>query len=278
MSNIKINDNRMSGKWHLLDDITVVIRQIGERSFCKFRENIFDYIPENRVIVISEKPLEKTLRKMFEISENIDTYWILSVDADVLVYFPGICKMVEFALQLQHDNLLEVYGLGYDKVLRTIRPIGPRLYNRKNMKNAKEFIPLDYKYSTPETQISVDAKDKLGFQSIKCIDSINCFHDFGQYYIDYFKKMFLYSNRYGYLIENIMLEWKKIKDDKDYIICLEGMKFAIENGKPFIWEVEDKKIIDKFNFVMNENNIVEKTDMDYKELEDIKVNMYKMFN
>src|SRR5262245_45960159 len=96
-------------------DVTVVIRNAGERTLELCRQLVCEQVPIANVFVINEYPFEKAARRSYEIGIELGRPWTLFLDADILLRRNAVQTLRNWALTAG-DRALYVQGSIVDKI------------------------------------------------------------------------------------------------------------------------------------------------------------------
>src|SRR5579859_2359308 len=99
---------------HLVTNVTVIIRSVGERTEAVCRSLVEQQIPGELVVTIHERPFSKAVQRTFEIGLDFNRDWTLALDADVLLRQNSIAEFIS-AIELTADNLFCFNGMVWDK-------------------------------------------------------------------------------------------------------------------------------------------------------------------
>ena len=103
------------------NDVTVVIRTIGERTTGLCKNLVAGQVPEQNIVTISERPFHQAVVKTFEMGQQMNHRWTIALDADVLLYPVTISRMLSRMSRLP-DSFFFYQGLVLDKLFRRYRP------------------------------------------------------------------------------------------------------------------------------------------------------------
>ena len=220
------------------DNITVIIRSVGERTEQACYNLLKNFFHEEQIVIVRATPFSESIRQSFKIAIDRALPWTLCIDADVLVDIEQLPALIQKAIQTD-DNVLQVQGLVLDKFIPVIRPAGNHLYRTALMGKALEFIPEEGTSLRPETDM-LNEMSKQGYPWLQC-DVLVGIHDFEQYYEDIYRKCFLQAHKHSYLIPLIEPYWiEKSSEDLDFKIAV----MALNSGKIFSEKVfVDKKFL-----------------------------------
>jgi len=205
----------------IIDNCTVVIRSVGERTEVLCEDIIKEQVNPQNVFLINEIPFSQAVRKTFELGLERNLPWTIAVDADVLIFRDGIRRLIEYA-ENQTNLFFKLNAKGFDKFYGKSRYICPHLYTTSLLEKALE-CPDTGVTLRPETAI-VDfmlEKHKVGFIQYNREIAI---HDFGQYYSDIYRKAFVHSKKHAPLNLNFVKYWGEMASrDNDFIVAMAGL-------------------------------------------------------
>lgn len=241
----------------MLDNITVVIRSVGERTEKACYNTILKQVVKENVFIVNEKPFSEAVRRNFEIGIKQNLQWTLSVDADLILTDNAIKTMVDEFSKLESSCFI-YQGWVYDKFLKDFRTGGPHLYRTSLLKKAIEFIPNEGASLRPESSTYIAMKE-LGhgyFVGSKYYG----LHDFEQNKHDIYRKFFLHAKKHRNLVSKFLNSWKNnILIDEDYLFALKGLTDGLlYNDEVFVDAAFFKE---KSNLVFGELNILEKNSL-----------------
>jgi hypothetical protein len=252
----------MIDQQYIDNNITVVIRSVGERTEKLCREIIGTQIAHRNIFLVREKPFARAVQRTFQTGIDQGRPWTLAVDADTLL-LPGVLQyLCEYAVT-QEADFFKAQGLIIDKFLSSPRPAGPHLYRTAHLHAALHYIPECFEDLRPETFILKKMKER-GFSVMKA-DIVIGFHDFEQYYCDIFRKIFLHSKKHPRDAKLIKTQWAQLAhNDYDYAVALS----AYENGLSYRGAVTadaDSVHVRYFEALTRALNIQEKPPVDNAE-------------
>jgi len=238
-----------------MDDVTVVLRECGERTAdasCALLQAIF---PAANVVSINEVPFARALKKSFTIGIDEKRPWTLCMDADVLVSERGIRELLAVA-RLQGPQVFELQGYIGDKFCGYFRPAGNHLYRTATLAQALRHIPAEAATLRPEHQTILSMR-QAGFFDVQ-LPTIVGIHDYEQFHADIFRKCFLHFHKHDWLRDLFTQRWERLSlDDDDYRDALS----AFQSGESHSGEVlVDKRFAqDEFDAAAARLGLGEKT-------------------
>jgi hypothetical protein len=198
-----------------------VIRSNGERTkdLCArlLREQI-----EAECIEIA--PFTEAVRRCFEIAIEAKADWLLTVDADVLVFPKAVEKMINRTAEMP-KQVFHFQGMIRDKLSRKVRNAGHRMYRVKYL---PQLLPLIEDVIRVESNI-VRRFRAAGFKSIT-LDDIFGYHDYEQWYADLYRKASVHAKKHRWW------DVRYWKDSGDMDLCA---AYAGWHGLP--WDAPEKQ-------------------------------------
>jgi hypothetical protein len=167
--------------------VVAVIRSNGERTKDLCVRLVNEQI-EAKCIEIT--PFTEALRRCFEIGIESKADWLLTVDADVLV-FPGAVREFSKLAECMQSNVFHFQGVIRDKLYpRDLRPAGHRMYRVRELPNLIGLIQDD---------IRVESSLVKRYQHGTSVAVKNIFglHDFEQWYADLRRKGRVHAIKHG---------------------------------------------------------------------------------
>jgi len=206
-------------------DVTVVIREAGERTAAICRGLIDAQVPADQVRSVNGVPFATTLAASYRAGIESGRKWTLCVDADVLIARDALSKLLA-AGERAPANVFGVQAMIYDKLLDCVRPAGNRLYRTALLEKALTRISSDPLVIRPETHV-VEQMGRLGHPWLMSGILLGL-HDFEQYYRDVFRKASLHAHKHLDFGPALIAQWRrKAVDDPDYEVALWGFTAGI---------------------------------------------------
>lgn len=209
----------------LMEDCTVVIRSVGERTtdWCvSLANSIFN--PEN-VVVIDERPLHKAIRKAYEIGLDRNKTWTLEIDADILLRREGILQLVQTASEQPSSSFFH-FGMVFDKLTNGFRSAGNKVLRTSHIPHALKLLPKAEKEVRPDTFIR-KSMAKNGYHYYRDVTLIGI-HDFEQDFFDLYRKGYLQGVKNRNKLERFVGNWPKDwSKDSDYVTIKAGMDHGV---------------------------------------------------
>ena len=238
------------------ENVTVVIRSIGERTTELCHYLISKQISDKNIFIVIKYPSTEGTRAVYEIGLREGRKWTLFVDADQLL-FKNSVKFLYNLAESQEHLVFGVKGCVNDKLFMEYRKMGcgPIMYNTQSFETAINFIPDPYQAIRPDSYIIANMK-QLGYDWIRSSKKV-AFHDHFQYYRDIYKKMFINAKKSKLNCRHLLPRWKMLaQNDSDFEICIKGYlagkayngDLAIDYSKDYgyVNEIPEKEPITNF--------------------------------
>jgi hypothetical protein len=204
------------------DNVTAVIRNIGERTtdlcYCLLSKQI----PEKNIFVVTKYPSTEGTRAVYEIGLREGRKWTLFVDADQLLFKDSVKFLYELA-ENQEDLIFGAKGSVIDKLFMETRKMGcgPIMYNTAAFEYALNFIPDPYEAIRPDSYIIANMK-QLGYNWIRHKKK-TALHDYFQYYKHIYMKMFINAKKSKANCRALLYRWEQLSEkDPDFKVCING--------------------------------------------------------
>lgn len=217
-----------------IDDVTVIVRSVGERTEHLCRKLILEQgISDKNIFTVKEAPFSLAMRKAFKIGISQGLLWSFCIDADVLLR-PGSIEHMLRVADKQKSNICEVQGYVLDKFFGGPRPAGNHLYRTSLLNEVIVRIPQEGVNIRPERYTLGEMK-KDGFPW-KQIPYIVGLHDDEQFNYDIYRKAFVQAVKHSNIAELLITYWKNnTSNDNDFKVALRGFADGINNfEKAFI--------------------------------------------
>ncbi|HTE22533.1 MAG TPA: hypothetical protein VK674_05840 [Candidatus Limnocylindria bacterium] len=208
------------------NDVTVIIRGVGERTEAACLALVSREIPRTNIHLIHETPFSAALKKSYKIGLAKGRKWTMVVDADVLIR-PGAILDLYTRAENDPQSVFVLISDMLDNFFGGTRVGGVKLYRTKLLKKALKLAP-DVNVR-PEGFVN-KTMHKNGYYVD--ITGISCgLHDFEQFYADIFRKGFAHGNKHASLADLLIPYWKRMaKKDKDFAVLLAGFETAKHKG------------------------------------------------
>ncbi len=216
----------MQIKWE--NDVTVVIRYVGESSLATLKNQVCKEISINNVFVIEEKPFSKAVDTTFRIGIEQNKKWTLALDAD-LILIPGALKQIIRSASKYTSDLYVYQGCVLDKFKCSVRQGGPHLYRTKNLLKARDLLRQSPENLRPESQL-YNKMQNLNYQVI-IERKIFALHDFFQTPEDMYRKGYFHGIKHKGWRSYLPLWLEKAKYEKDYELGVLGFIHGYMSGE-----------------------------------------------
>ena len=206
----------------MINDVTVIIRSIGERTEELCRLLILEQgVPEENVVLVNERPFSRAMKVSYQTGIDRGLPWTFCVDADVLLSENALSKLLE-AAKSGGDDFLGLSGSLLDKFFGIKRTAGNHLFRTRHLQRMiDEILPYEEESIRPESSVIKKLK-KEGLEFKKNAAFIGL-HDFEQDYKDIARKAFTHSVKHAEYLSEFVSFWKqKADDDLDYKVALYG--------------------------------------------------------
>lgn len=216
-----------------MDDVTVVLRECGERTADASCALLQAFLPAANVVRINELPFSRAVRKAFEVGLDEKRPWTLCIDADVLVSERGIRELLAIA-EMQPPQVFELQGFIADKFFGFFRPAGNHLYRTAMLSQARGHIPTEAATLRPEHS-TILAMRQASFVDVQ-LPTIVGIHDYEQFYNDIFRKCFLQAHKHDWLRDFLTRRWGSLSlEDDDYRLALSAFQMGESHrGEVFV--------------------------------------------
>ena len=237
------------------DNVTVVIRTIGERTERLCYELLKKQVPEENMYMVCESPFTEALKKTFNIAIEANRKWTFVVDADVLIHPRALSELVEHA-ETEEDTIFGIEGKVIDKFLDSQREAGNHFYRTKLMQNALQYVPNHLDEIRPESFVKMKMRENgYAWQVEEIIVGL---HDFEQSYRDIYRKSFVQAKKHYSRVHKMIPPWDYLaRLDTDYVIALKGF----EDGKNYPERVgvdQNSDFLTRFDGILLDLNVREK--------------------
>ncbi len=225
-------------------DTIGVIRSCGERTTELCYRLLKPQV--SKIEIVKETPSYKATKKQYELAMESGCKWLISVDADELIFPNAVEKLVNFA-EIRGDILYSVYGLFDCKLLLKEREGVPRIYKVDLLNKAYQFISDRIR---PDAHVC-NQMNRLGHQQYM-IPELLAWHDYEQYYVDLYRKGYVHAIKFKELTKTLHKKWEIMSNqDLDYMAALMGYKDGLKHrGSMSIDRTlfDDNRILNKLGF------------------------------
>ena len=211
-----------------INDVTVVIRSVGERTEASCRHLLAQQIPEENIITVSTSPLPAAVAASYRAGIERGLPWTVCIDADVLVRPHVVSELLKVAYELPAE-VFEVQGILLDKFFGVRRPAGNHLYRTSLLSRALDLIPpvgvdIRSEYYAKKRMV------ELGHPWVET-PLVLGLHDFEQYYRDIFRKCYIHAHKHSKHLPLLVEYWRRMaSQDDDYRVALWGLSAGIADG------------------------------------------------
>jgi len=212
------------------DEIWWVIRSVNERTLELCIKLLAEISYKNQVYIVNEIPFSKALKKAYESGFSSGLKWTACIDADVLLIDSQIDKFLNVVSEYGQD-IFCAQGLIIDKLIPIKRPSGIHLYRSQYLEKAISLIPQEGSSMRPESFVKVKMNEQ-GFPTLQT-NVVVGLHDYGQKYIDIYRKAFLHAHKHDEILSLVEEFWRKNMNlDLDYKVALSGALAGKLNRDP----------------------------------------------
>jgi hypothetical protein len=210
-----------------LDNVTIVIRSVGERTETLCKQLILQQgVPEDHVFTIHEQPFSRAMKVGYQLGVDQNRTWTYCVDADVLLRDGAVHDMIA-QISKMPANTLGISGELLDKLLGKRRTVGNHLFQTKFLSRMIEnILPYEKEDIRPESSI-IKKLMSTGLTFKKNVDLIGL-HDFEQHYHDIARKAFTHSRKHIQHMDEFVSYWLTAsQNDMDFKAALFGLSKGI---------------------------------------------------
>ena len=204
-------------------DFLVVVRSNGERTTDLVRLALeMQGVPQEDTYLLSEKPLFRATKKMFELAITSGKTWLISIDSDVVPTQKFVSQLISYA-EAADSNFIEGHGYVLDKFFDMPRCVGNRIYRVASLPQIMSELDNVTTEIRPEAALMRFARSQ-GMTSNN-IPMIVGYHDYNQFYRDIIRTAMQYSEKHSDYMAYLAHVWKKkIRDttDADFFFALKG--------------------------------------------------------
>ena len=246
---------------NLNNNVTGIIRSVGERTERVCFELLKKQIPESNIQFVREKPFNEAVRKTFEVGIQENRKWTYAIDADLLIK-PGVIKELFYFAETTDEQVFKITGKIIDKFIESPREGGIHLYRTAHMEHALNKIPDPYESTRPESFVR-NEMNKIGFISVTT-EIITGLHDFEQYYHDIYRKCFIHSKKHHVRVMKVLPAWEQLAiNDHDYLIAINGFNAGCKYEGPVSIDT-NSNFLNEFKNTLDYLSIKEKGELEDK--------------
>ena len=216
---------------HTINNVTVIIRSVGERTEQLCKKLILDQeIPEKNIFIIRERPFSTAMKVSYQTGLDNKLPWTFCVDADVLLKEDAVQDLLRIAKD-EPEHVFGVSGKLLDKFFGAQRAAGNYLFRTKHLIHLiNSILPYEEENIRPESSIfkSIQNKGLILKKKQICIG----LHDFEQHNHDISRKAFTHSQKHSEFISEFVTFWQQLANyDLDYHAALFGLSKGIIRSK-----------------------------------------------
>lgn len=206
------------------NDVTIIIRSVGERTTDKCIENIKAVFDTDAIELIQNvTPFQDMLKRCFEIGIEKKRKWTLCIDADIFIEktkFEHFFSNAEFWIET--NDCFCFTPCVFDYLMDKSRSAGIHLYNTRLLYEAINCI--EYSSLRPETSVKRQMADK-GYKSLAINYTVGI-HDFFNSYESLMMKGLLHVKKHANK-DALIVDWeRKAHEDKNFEWLLKVVEIA----------------------------------------------------
>lgn len=245
------------------NEITVVIRSVGERTSNYTYETIKKDLPAAHIYIINISPFEDAIRKCFELASGNNSKYLVTIDGDILLKPNAINDLIIFA-DKQSSKTIVTTGLVFDKFLNCYKKAGNHIYNTKYLDQLIKNIPRAGTKYRPESTCIKNVAEKNKLKRVTAPFAIGL-HDFEQYYRDVYRIFFLHAHKRSREVLLKVNEWKEkgIILENDYMLASEAIFDGVRSKERAI--TDNNFYSTKSNDALKRLQLTEKEKLSYQE-------------
>ena len=216
------------------NDITVVMRSVGERTERVCRTRLAQQVPDKNILMVRNLPLYESTQEVCRQAVDAGRKYTVMIGAD---YIPRLNMLhtlyaMAEAMSEKHNKWLFVKGTIIDKFLFEYRGDqgGPMLYPTSVLEGWLEILPAIPNRTTTEASCQRHYKE-LGYPTFRGTAWL-ALHDFEQHYKDIYRSMYVGGRKHQKLRRRLFPRWLKLsQSDKDYEVALYAHAKGAEHHK-----------------------------------------------
>lgn len=202
-------------------DVFCVVRSAGERTAAACVGLLGTSLPADRIAVVELNPFEAALRECYRLGIESQAKWLITVDADVLLFPDAVSNLLAAAEDLP-NHFVQLEGRIFDKILGVYRQAGHRVYRTALLPLALQCLPKPGAEIRPEYATLCEL-GKRGHPSRR-IPAVVGVHDFEQFYGDLYRKAFVHAVKHQADLQDIIARCRsRVRDDNDFLVIMRGL-------------------------------------------------------
>lgn len=203
-----------------MENVTAVIRSLGERTTEASRFLISQCIPDKNIRMVKENNVLDTARKGFEEAINGKCEWTLILDGNVLLQ-PKALESFMVDVQKVDPSVYCVRANLIDKLAGFNLNSGVQMYRTSII--AKYLDDLEKAMTTGNEGQFHQTMNKNGHKFLQFSSTPIGLNDQEQYYRDIYRKSFLYALRHLDWAPNMIPHWRsRAASDADFRVAIRG--------------------------------------------------------
>jgi len=202
-------------------DFIITIRSAGERTERICYQTVQKQAPAAEIVIIHKKPFKKALEECFKKGIQSSKKWLITVDADMIL-FPGAIDLLLREAEKMPPHYLQLQGKILDKITGNIRKAGPRIYRVSSLPMLLKKSKSLEDHIRPESRIiSEFANDG---KPSRYIAVVTCLHDYEQYFKDVYRKAYVHAVKHPEFLPKMIEESSERQvEDYDYKVILKAL-------------------------------------------------------
>ena len=204
---------------NIKNDITVIMRSVGERTENLCRHIIASEIGDNNIHLIRNLPLHESTEAVCTHAVSASRKYTIMIGADYIPRRGWIQDMYDMAEVMTGDWLF-VKGTIIDKFLMELRGDigGPMLYPTHILEQWLDLLPTIENRMTTEASCQRHFKQQ-GYQVFRGKTWL-ALHDYEQHYRDIYRSMFIGGKKHKAWRNILLPRWYNMADnDRDYEVA-----------------------------------------------------------
>lgn len=210
-----------------MEDLTVVIRSVGERTEQACLEIVHSQVAaDNQIHCVKNKPFSDAHVESLHLAVQSQAKWALFLDADVLLHENALAMMLREAENISQAFFMlnfPVLDRGFDGPAYA----GVHLYSAKHLRTALLLSEVVEGAQRPENRLCVEMAHKAKIPSLGS-SKVAGLHGYEQFYTDLYRTTFVravkWANLTDYLLWLYRSRYESASDDKnEYRVMLWGL-------------------------------------------------------